>query len=62
MISKSQVSIEQKSNRAFLFGPGTTLQDIVKAINAVGATPADLVAILEALKQAGALSASLEII
>jgi flagellar P-ring protein precursor FlgI len=60
--SQSQVNVEQKSNRAFIFGPETTLQEIVKAINAVGAPPGDLVAILEALKQANALTAELVII
>ena len=39
-----------------------TLNDIVQAVNAVGAAPADLVAILEALKQAGALQAELIVI
>ncbi|MGE4355013.1 flagellar basal body P-ring protein FlgI, partial [Halothiobacillus sp.] len=39
-----------------------TLNDIVKAVNAVGASPSDLVAILEALKSAGALKAQLIVI
>ena len=46
----------------FLLGRGVTLHDIVQAVNAVGAAPADLVAILEALKQAGALQAELIVI
>ncbi len=46
----------------FLFNPGTSLNDLVRAVNQVGAAPSDLVAILEALKQAGALSAELIII
>jgi flagellar P-ring protein FlgI len=58
----SKVEIEQAKNRAFLFAPGTSLRDIVKAVNAVGAAPGDLVAILEALKQVGALHAELIII
>ncbi|MCF5991602.1 flagellar basal body P-ring protein FlgI, partial [Xanthomonas perforans] len=40
----------------------TTLDQIVRAVNEVGAAPGDLVAILEALKQAGALTAELEVI
>ena len=39
-----------------------SLADIVKAVNAIGASPADLVAILEALKQAGAMKADLVIL
>ena len=48
--------------RAFVFDPGTELSNIVDAINAVGAAPSDLVAILEALKVSGALRAELIII
>ena len=46
----------------FLLDAGVTLEDIVKAINNVGASPSDLVAILEALDQAGALRAELLVI
>lgn len=56
---QSQVNVEQKSNHAFVLPRGTTLKDIVRGINAVGATPADVIAILDALKQAGALNATL---
>ncbi|MBX2838325.1 MAG: flagellar basal body P-ring protein FlgI [Gammaproteobacteria bacterium] len=56
------ISVEQENNRMFELGKGTTLSEIVQAINNVGAAPGDLVAILEALKQAGALRAELIII
>ena len=46
----------------FLFDPGVSLDDIVRAVNEVGAAPGDLVAILEALKQAGALHGQLIVI
>jgi flagellar P-ring protein precursor FlgI len=46
----------------FLFQPGTSLDEIVQAVNRVGAAPGDLVAILEALKAAGALRAELVVI
>jgi flagellar P-ring protein precursor FlgI len=58
----SAVSIEQDEASMFLFAPGTSLNEIVQAVNRVGAAPGDLVAILEALKQAGALRAELVII
>jgi flagellar P-ring protein precursor FlgI len=46
----------------FEFAPGATLSDIVEAVNQVGAAPGDLMAILEALKQSGALKAELVVI
>ncbi len=58
----SNVQINQQNSRAFVFEPGASLKDIVKAINRVGAAPGDLVAILEALKSVGALKAELVII
>jgi len=59
---QSQVSISAEGNRMFKFAGGTTLDEIVRAVNEVGAAPGDLIAILEALKQAGALRAELEVI
>ena len=50
------------SNRMFLFKPGVELEQIVRAVNEVGAAPGDLVAILEALREAGALQAELIVI
>ncbi len=46
----------------FEFAPGASLQDIVESVNQVGAAPGDLMAILEALRQAGALKAELVVI
>jgi len=58
----SQISVDQQPARTFLFAPGAQLSNIVDAMNAVGASPGDLVAILEALKQSGALHADLIVI
>jgi len=58
----SQIAVDAPSARAFLFDPGVSLSSLVDAINAVGANSGDLVAILEALRQAGALKAELIII
>ena len=60
--NQSQVDVSQKNNHAFVLPKGTTLKDIVRGINAVGATPADVISILEALQQAGALNATLIVI
>lgn len=62
VVPDSEVEVAQDSNRMFMFDPGPTLSEIVQAINAVGAAPGDLAAILEALKQAGALKADLVVI
>jgi len=56
------IEITEDDSRMFMFDPGVTLDEIVRAVNQVGAAPGDLVAILEALKQAGALRAELVII
>lgn len=58
----TEITVEEEDNRMFELNRGTTLSEIVQAINGVGAAPGDLVAILEALKQAGALRAQLIII
>lgn len=62
VVDQSQVEINQDKNPMFVFKPGASLEELVKAVNKVGATPADLMAILEALKQAGSLKAHLEVI
>lgn len=62
VMPNSGVEIVEEKNPMFMFGPGTTLQEIVNAVNRVGAAPGDLVAILEALKRAGALRAELIVI
>jgi flagellar P-ring protein FlgI len=59
---KSGVVVEEEHKPMFLLTPGPKLADVVKAVNAIGASPADLVAILEALKEAGALKAELIIL
>ncbi|OYX66901.1 MAG: flagellar biosynthesis protein FlgI [Sphingomonadales bacterium 32-64-17] len=58
----STISIEQPPNHIAMFDPGASLAEVVDALNALGATPADLVAILEALKQAGSLKAEMVVI
>ena len=57
-----QVDIAQDGGALFNVRGGTNLADVVKALNALGAKPMDLVSILQAMKAAGALRADLEII
>ncbi len=62
IVNNSTINVDQGSSRMFLFKPGVELDQIVRAVNEVGAAPGDLVAILEALKEAGALQAELVVI
>ena len=59
---QSDVAVQENAKRMFVFNPGITLDAVVRAVNRVGAGPSDLVAILEALKQAGSLRAELVVI
>ncbi|MGK0444157.1 MAG: flagellar P-ring protein precursor FlgI [Bermanella sp.] len=59
---RTDINADQEQNPMFVFAPGVSLDEIVKAVNEVGAAPGDLMAILEALKQAGALNAELIVI
>ncbi|HXC79395.1 MAG TPA: flagellar basal body P-ring protein FlgI [Candidatus Acidoferrum sp.] len=59
---KSSISVKEGDARMFVFQAGVNLDEIVRAVNQVGAAPSDLVAILEALQQAGALRAEMIVI
>ena len=56
------IEVEAQPARAFIFDTGVSLSSLVDAINAVGASASDLVAILEALREAGALRAEIVVI
>jgi flagellar P-ring protein FlgI len=60
--TESTIGVSEEDSRMFLFNPGTTLDELVRAVNLVGAAPSDVLAILEALKMAGALHGELIII
>ena len=59
---RSEIQASQEPARMFVFDAGVSLDEIVRAVNQVGAAPGDIVAILEALKEAGALRAQLIVI
>jgi flagellar P-ring protein FlgI len=59
---RSNIDVQQADARMFVFQAGVNLDEIVRAVNQVGAAPGDLVAILEALKEAGSLRAELVVI
>ena len=50
VVPRTQINVAEEDSRMFLFSPGVSLNEIVRAVNQVGAAPGDLVAILEALK------------
>ena len=58
----TEIKAGAETASAFVFDAGTSLADVVDAINAIGTTSADLIAILEALRAAGALRAQMIII
>jgi flagellar P-ring protein FlgI len=59
---KADITIAQQAGSLVQMAPGAKLAEVVKALNSLGATPQDLLAILQALKSAGALTAELEVI
>ncbi len=62
VVPETAIDVEEELVPMFKFSPGPTLDDVVRAVNEVGAAPGDVMAILEALKQAGALRAELIVI
>lgn len=58
----AEIEIKEKKGELVMVKAGASLGEVVKALNAVGATPQDLLAILQAMKAAGALKADLEVI
>jgi flagellar P-ring protein precursor FlgI len=59
---KSDISIKQEPGTLIQMPAGVQLAEVVKALNSLGATPQDLLAILQAMKSAGAITAELEVI
>jgi flagellar P-ring protein precursor FlgI len=59
---QSQIQVRQENGSLRMISAGASLADVVKGLNALGATPADLISILQSIKAAGALRADLEII
>jgi len=58
----AQISINKEPGKVMLLKGGASLAEVVKALNAIGASPQDLLAILQAMKAAGSLRAELEVI
>ncbi|MFD0912354.1 flagellar basal body P-ring protein FlgI [Methylophilus luteus] len=58
----SEININKEPGKVLKLNNGANLADVVKALNSIGTTPQDLLAILQAMKAAGALNAELEVI
>ena len=62
LTEKTDITITQQGGALIQLPAAVKLSDVVRALNALGATPQDLLAILQAMKAAGALKAELEVI
>jgi flagellar P-ring protein precursor FlgI len=58
----TDVAVQEGRSPIYLMNQGVSIGDVVRALNALGVSPRDLIAIFQALKAAGALQAKLEII
>lgn len=61
VVPKTDITVEEGKARPLVIGEGATVDEIVRGLQSVGATPRDIINILQALKSAGALQAELEI-
>jgi flagellar P-ring protein precursor FlgI len=61
VVPKSEVTVREDKNQLAVVPEGASIGDVVQALNALGVTPRDLIAIMQAIRQAGALMAELEI-
>ena len=61
-VPQTNLRVKEGQNPIYLMDPGVSIGDVVRALNALGVSPRDLIAIFQALKAAGALQAKLEII
>jgi len=62
VVPETELSIKEENSRLFLVDAGVNIGELVRALNALGVSPRDLIAIFQAIKAAGALQARLEII
>jgi len=62
VVPETEISIKEERSPLFLVEPGVSIGEVVRALNALGVSPRDLIAIFQAIKAAGALQAKLEII
>jgi len=61
VVPRTEVEVEEKERR-FVPIQGTTVGELVRSLNTIGATPREIISILQAIKEAGALKAKLEVL
>lgn len=61
VVPETQISVEEQKSQLFLIPKGTTIQELVRALNALGVSSRDLITIFQTIKASGALQAELEI-
>ncbi len=62
VVPQTDVTVKEAKAKNIVLGKGATIEELVRALMAIGSTPRDVIAILENLKSAGALSATIEVI
>jgi len=61
-VKETSIEVEEEKSKVILLPKGTTIGELVRALNAIGVTPRDMISIFQSIKAAGALQAELEII
>jgi len=61
-VSNPSIAVSETGGKIMMLNESATINDVVKALNSIGATPRDIIAILQALKEAGALYADIELL
>jgi flagellar P-ring protein precursor FlgI len=62
VVPDKNISVQEEKGRSAILREGASVEDVVRALNSIGAGPRDIIAILQAIKAQGALQAELEII
>ena len=62
MVQQPNVAVKQEPSRSVLLKQGATVEELVRALTAIGSSPRDIISILQNLKDAGALDAELRVI
>ncbi len=62
VVPKETIQVQEDVGKSVIIGPDSTIEEVVRALNSIGATPRDILAIIQAIKAAGALQSELEII
>ncbi|MEW6587486.1 MAG: flagellar basal body P-ring protein FlgI, partial [Nitrospirota bacterium] len=62
VVPQTEVNVTEEQNKLLLLPEGVTIGEVVRALNAIGVSPRDLIAVLQAIQAAGALQAEIKII